>query len=144
MESASKEYGRCQNKSAEVRQALKRGFVQSAHFPATGRHGMSQPRFSIRSDALCRWLESLSEAPGYRALARYRGLPSNKGAAVRRLTARSLRYRSGRSPSSAAERQRYPLKSNQIKHQRRKSSNAVPGKKQHWLFGVVLGSPQGL
>jgi len=33
----------------------------------------------------------------------------NKGAAVRRLTAPSLRCRSGRSPSSAAERQRYAL-----------------------------------
>jgi len=34
----------------------------------------------------------------------------NKGAAVRRLTAPALRFRSGWSPSSAAERRRYVLK----------------------------------
>jgi hypothetical protein len=35
----------------------------------------------------------------------------NKGAAVRRLTTPALRYRSGWSPSSVAERQRYAKKS---------------------------------
>ena len=38
-----------------------------------------------------------------------RNIASNKGAAVRRLTASSLRCRSGRSLSSAAERRRYVL-----------------------------------
>ncbi len=106
MQSASRQFGRCRIEGAEAVRAMKRDFVQATHISAAGRHTLSQPRFSIKSDASCRWLESLSEAAGYRGLARYRGLPSNKGAAVGRLTARSLRFRSGRSPSSAAERRR--------------------------------------
>ncbi len=106
-QSASKRFGVCRNEGSEAVRALKRGFVQATHLSAAGRHTLSQPRFSIKSDASSRWLESLSEATGYLALAVCRGLPSNKGAADRRLTTSRLCCHKAAPSSSAAERRRY-------------------------------------
>jgi len=106
VQSASKQFGRCWIEGAAVGPALKRAFVQPAHFPATRRHEMWQPRFRIKSEARCCSLEPLSEAPGYLALAPYRGLPSNKGAAHRRLTPARLCCHKAAPASSAGERRR--------------------------------------
>ncbi len=106
IQSASKRFVMYRNEGTEAFRTLKRGFVQAAHFSAAGRHTLSQPRFSIKSDALCHWLEFLTDAAGYLALAPYRGLPSNKGAADRRLTTSRLCCHKVAPSSSAAERRR--------------------------------------
>jgi len=66
------------------------------------RIGFDEPRSLVPCGSVAALRPALPLRAGWDIGARQ----SNKGAAVRRLTASSLRCRSGRSPSSAAERQR--------------------------------------